>query len=125
MSKNFELLQRVGRNHGLRQERHTELDTEMMGTRLLLANPPTLATNGKRRAFSTNKLMREELVKLAQRLFLLPGAFKSIAFSGVDRDNGCGRVCAQVGEILDNQAPRSICLVDANFPRPSLHEYFD
>jgi len=126
MSKNFELLQRVGRTRGQSHERHVELDTEMMGgTRLILANPPTAPAISKHKPISTNKLMREELVKLAQRLFLLPGAFKSIVFSGIDQDNGCDRVCAQVGEILDNQAPRSICLVDANFPRPSLHEYFD
>jgi Mrp family chromosome partitioning ATPase len=69
-------------------------------------------------------LLREELVKLAQRLFLLPGAFRSVVFSGVDQENGCGRICGQVGEILDSQAPRSICLVDCNFPSPSLHHYF-
>ena len=138
MSRNFELLQRLDRERGLAQEPAQELTAaataparDMGGeptaedlSRLVLANAPAITPSGARAELNVDRMMREELVKLAQRLFLLPGAFRSVVFAGVDQENGCGRICAQVGEILDSQAPRSVCLVDCNFPSPSLHGYF-
>ena len=138
MSRNFELLQRLDRERGLAQEPAEELTAaataparDMGGeptaedlSRLVLANAPAITPSGARAELNVDRMMREELVKLAQRLFLLPGAFRSVVFAGVDQENGCGRICAQVGEILDSQAPRSVCLVDCNFPSPSLHGYF-
>jgi Mrp family chromosome partitioning ATPase len=138
MSRNFELLQRLDRERGLAQEPTEEMGAAAAApaldlgrepapedlSRLVLANAPAIAPSGKRPEVNVDRMMREELVKLAQRLFLLPGAFHSVVFAGVDQENGCGRICAQVGEILDSQAPRSVCLVDCNFPTPSLHDYF-
>jgi Mrp family chromosome partitioning ATPase len=138
MSRNFELLQRVDRERSSERDQAQpqssaatapvrELGPEPSRddlAHLVLADPPAIAPAGTRPELNLDKVMREELVKLAQRLFLLPGAFRSVVFSGVDQENGCGRICAQVGEILDTQAPRSICLVDCNFPSPSLHQYF-
>jgi Mrp family chromosome partitioning ATPase len=68
----------------------------------------------------------EEEFKLVQRIFL--GSEQNSArialFSGVDRDGGCASICVRAGEILASQAEGSVCLVDANFQHPSLHEYF-
>ena len=124
MSRNLEILQRV-EGATARAPEPEAASEQVLGTRLVLANPPAIPRDGRRTALDVDKLLREELCKVAQRLFLLPGSFKAVVFSGVGEENGCGRVCAQIGEILDSQAPRSVCLVDANFPAPYLHEYFD
>ena len=124
MSRNFEILQRVDGATARAPEPVAPAE-QVLGTRLVLANPPAVPRNGRRTVLDVDKLLREELCKVAQRLFLLPGSFKAVVFSGVGEENGCGRVCAQIGEILDSQAPRSVCLVDANFPAPYLHEYFE
>jgi Mrp family chromosome partitioning ATPase len=69
----------------------------------------------------------EEIVKLVQRVFVFPGAAKApeaVAFCGVDRGAGCSWVCARAGEVLAEQVPGRVCIVDANLRSPSLHEHF-
>ena len=71
-------------------------------------------------------IAREEELKLVQRVFL--GAEQDspriALFSGLEREGGCAAICARTGEILASQAEGTVCLVDADFHAPWLHEYF-
>jgi capsular exopolysaccharide synthesis family protein len=69
----------------------------------------------------------DELAKLVQRVFVLPGTARevtAVAFCGVDEGAGCSWVCARVSEVLAEQAPGKVCVIDANLRSPSLHDYF-
>lgn len=71
---------------------------------------------------------KNEVVKLVQRVFILPGDTKApgaVAFCGIGKGDGCSWVCAHAGEVLADQVPGNVCLVDANLRSPSLHDYFD
>jgi Mrp family chromosome partitioning ATPase len=72
-------------------------------------------------------LIRDEIRKLVQRMFVLPGSTKApgaVAFCGVDQSAGCGWVCAHAAEALAEQGEQTVCMVDANLRAPSLHSYF-
>jgi Mrp family chromosome partitioning ATPase len=73
------------------------------------------------------ELTKHEGIKLVQRVFLAPGleARRAVLFAGVERDNGCARICIQAGQTLARLAPQSVCIVDANLRSPVLHEMFD
>lgn len=68
-----------------------------------------------------------EIFKLVQRVFILPGpgnAPGAVAFCGVNPGAGCTWLCARAGESLATQVSGSVCLVDTNLRRPSLHSHF-
>jgi len=76
--------------------------------------------NGQAAAF-------DEVMRLVQRVFILPGPTKIprvIGFCGVNRHAGCTWLCAQVCEVLAGQVPGSVCAVDANLREPALHKRF-
>ena len=76
---------------------------------------------------SRHLLADDEVMKLVQRVFILPGlenAPGAVAFCGVSSGDGCSWVCAHAGEMLAEHGGGSVCIVDANLRTPSLHEYF-
>src|SRR5919106_474544 len=61
------------------------------------------------------ELIRQEEIKLVQRIFLAPGLKRRVVlFAGVERDNGCARICIRAGQTLARLTPQSVCVVDAN-----------
>jgi capsular exopolysaccharide synthesis family protein len=110
MSRNFELLQQI--------DREEELSPAPI--------PPAISGNGQRPRFDLEEFSREERMKLVQRLFILPGpdAPRTVMFCGVETGDGSSWVCARASETLASQVETSVCLVDANLRRPSLHEHF-
>lgn len=68
-------------------------------------------------------LSREELVKLVQTVFLLPGenSPKVVVFTGAESAAGCSSICAGAAEALAANVDESVCLVDSNLRYPSLH----
>jgi len=69
----------------------------------------------------------DEVMKLVQRVFILPDTAASpeaVAFCGVDEGAGCSWVCARAGEALAEESSGTVCIVDANLRTPSLGEYF-
>jgi Mrp family chromosome partitioning ATPase len=81
------------------------------------------ARNGRHGA-DLEAITREEEIKLVQRVF--PGtdsAPRAVLFARLD-EAGCAPTCARVAEILAARAEGPVCVVDANFRTPSLHEYF-
>lgn len=71
-------------------------------------------------------IAREEEIKLVQRIF--PGTADDSPrvglFASVDAKVGCASICVRAGEILAARAEGPVCLVDANFQLPTLHECF-
>jgi Mrp family chromosome partitioning ATPase len=71
-------------------------------------------------------ITREEELKLVQRVF--PGTAadspRVALFAGLENETGCVPTCARVAELLAARAEGPVCIVDANFLRPLLHEYF-
>jgi Mrp family chromosome partitioning ATPase len=58
----------------------------------------------------------KELLNLAQTVFLSKsaGAPREVVLCGVDKENGSGQICVQLGRILANSSSRPVCLVDAS-----------
>lgn len=71
-------------------------------------------------------ISREEQIRLVQRVFpsVASDAPRIALFAGFESKTGCGPTCARVAELLAARAEGPVCLVDANFQAPSLHEYF-
>jgi protein-tyrosine kinase len=68
-----------------------------------------------------------EILKLVRRVFVLPGAAQApevVAFCGIENGAGCSWVCARASEVLADQIPGRVCVIDANLRSPSLHEHF-
>ena len=120
MSKNFELMHEAG-------------------IRIQLPAPekpqpgPTFTVSGRpsaRRSVGqfnlTDKLTREETMKLVQNVFLLRGeeSPRVVIFAGIDPGNGCSSICAHVADILAGQKIGSVCMVDANLRTPALPEIY-
>jgi capsular exopolysaccharide synthesis family protein len=119
MSRNFELLQKIGREQALYSSSATEEQIPE-----LVEPTPEVVPVGSRLAIAGAEL--EEITKLVQRVFLLPGsdAPRTVVFSGTEPGNGCSWVCARVAEVLTSQVAGSVCLVDANLRHPGLHGQF-
>jgi len=69
----------------------------------------------------------DEVAKLAQRVFVLPGSAKApgaVVFCGIEEGVGCSWICARSAESLADQVPGNVCSVDVNLRNPSLHKYF-
>jgi len=116
LSKNFELLQQA------------EKDQEVFQPPQPLQKPAQgiPAPNGAPHRLRLEARTLEESVKLAQRLFILPGseAPRVVLFTGVNQGGGTSTICACAADALQTQASGSICLVDGNLRRPSLHTIF-
>lgn len=110
MSRNFELLQQLEKEHEVFRE-----PAQVSGS-----------SNGAKHHPDLLAVSREESMKLVQHLFLLPGseAPRIVVFCGVESGNGASWVCLHAGEMLTSQVQSSVCLVDANLHTPFLHEYF-
>jgi Mrp family chromosome partitioning ATPase len=124
MSRNFELLQRIGREQTLYSTTAAEepiSDLEPIRPIEPLPNPTPV---GSRLKIEGAEL--EEITKLVQRVFLLSGGEspRTVVFSGAEPGNGCSWVCARVGEVLASQVAGSVCLVDANLRKPGLSDQF-
>ena len=119
MSRNFELLQRIGREQTLYTTPPVAEVDQLTEQPVVFSEPV-----GSSLAMSGGEL--EEFTKLVQRLFIMPGndSPRSVVFAGAERGNGCSWVCGRVAEVLASQTSGSVCLVDANLRRPGLHSQF-
>lgn len=107
MSKNFELLRRAGREDVLfKRSSSDSMPNE----------------NGHRR-LGLGKQAHEEVLKLVQRVFVLPNSHapRAVVFSSI-LGNGSTEICCRAGEVLAEQGSGSVCLVDANQHAPALHQ---
>ncbi len=68
----------------------------------------------------------EEGTKLVQRVFPATpeGSRRMALFSGLESNLGCASICARTGKILAARGDGPVCVVDANFQSPTLHQCF-
>jgi succinoglycan biosynthesis transport protein ExoP len=72
-------------------------------------------------------LAKEETTKLVQSLFYRgghAGGPKIVSFSGIARGDRSSWICARAAEYLAAQGAASVCLVDADFESPQLHQHY-
>jgi Mrp family chromosome partitioning ATPase len=113
VSKNYELLQRAEFGLGA---------TPMFATPKNAVLAESLAPSTSQEFASLEPVVREEALKLVQRLFLTADktAPKSVLFAPIDATVGCSWLCAITAKLLAKSVSGSVCLVDGNFRRPTL-----
>src|SRR5215471_16792310 len=119
MSRNFELLQNIGKEEEYFQPERVVLEPVPAGT-APSATPvaETISVSAAPEAvpvvpvapatplqFELENSQLAELSKLVQRVFLLPGGEfnHTVVFTSSDSGNGCSWICALVGELLASQ----------------------
>ncbi len=111
MSRNFDIM-----------HRESVRAAEFRPTAVPRPNP-----NAAAGAREHNADVENEILKLVRRVFILPGAAQApavVAFCGIENGTGCSWVCARTSEVLADQNPGRVCVIDANLRSPSLHEHF-
>jgi len=118
MSRNFELLQNLGKEQVLLDVTAPAVTASAPKVAEL---PPAVEPQLK-----LEPTEQEQLTKLVQRVFLLPGteASRVVVFMASESGNGSSWICARVAETLAAQVSGTVCLVDANFHNPGLHREF-
>lgn len=124
MSRNFELLQNLGRE---REMFEAPAATE---TAVEVAPPVSVApapVELQPLQLPMEDSQRDEMFKLVQRVFLMPGSGRgrTVVVSALESGNGCSWICARMAEVLASQVSGSVCVVDANLRSPGLHREFN
>ena len=116
MSRNFELMQNLGK----------EREVFQVATEPLAIPEPPAPMELQPLQLKMEEAQRDEIFKLVQRVFLVPGGEKSrlVVVSGMEPGNGCSWICARMAEVLAAQVSASVCVVDANLRSPGLHREF-
>ncbi len=120
MSRNLEVLQQVQQDRELFRVAPVANRGSVYGKRATVSGP----------AFGTDAVGHEELLGLAQRLFLTTDGKadngpRQVVFCGIDEVEGTSVLCARLGRILASQVASQVCIVDANVRAPSLHRLLD
>jgi capsular exopolysaccharide synthesis family protein len=130
MSKNFELMQNLGKEHEMFQTATAPLPVEPLvmeplpiASRHSEVRPPV---EMKQLELEMADGQRDEILKLVQRVFFAPGGHGSrmVVVSGTESGNGCSWICARMAEVLASQVSATVCVVDANLRSPGLHREF-
>ncbi len=118
MSKNFELMQEALRA----AQRETPPSPE--STTVVSVGSET-DRNNRRGSSDFDAAAQQECFKLVQRIFLgqPENLYRAVVFAGIDRGNGCSRICVEAARTLAANTVGSVCLVDANFRTPSLPRF--
>lgn len=135
MSRNFELLQNIGKEQEYFQPERVRPEPVEIPETLSIPdlNPvsaaaaaPAPARPSEPLRFAMEPSQLAELSKLVQRIFLLPGGEynHTVVFTSADAGSGCSWICARVAELLASQVSGTVCVVDANLASPTLHEQF-
>jgi protein-tyrosine kinase len=121
MSRNFELLQNLGKEQEMFQADLLEVIPAPPPPSAPLPDLPVAPL-----MLATDDSQKEEMAKLVQRLFIVPGteAPRVVVVSGTETGSGCSWVCARMAEMLASQVSTSVCVVDANLSAPGLHTQF-
>lgn len=123
MSRNFELLHQAGKmQEVLSSEPEVQVDSIPMPETVEEAVAETALVP----SLEIQGTAREEINKLVQRLFLVPGSQnpRRVVFTGSEPGVGCSWVCAHAAESLASQVSASVCIVDCNLRSPGLHQMY-
>jgi polysaccharide biosynthesis transport protein len=117
MSRNFELMQQA--RMGICGSTARSGDT-------VQAEPKSNEQTVAEVPLTVAPAVREESLKLVQRLFLTPGQkpARAVVFAAVDSKSGCSRLCAITSKLLAESVRGSVCLLEGNLRAPSLPQIF-
>jgi protein-tyrosine kinase len=134
MSRNFELLQKLGKEQDLINavptpapvsSNHAESAAIAPASESVPASTTAIpATDAP--ASSDSQPAMEEVNSLVQQLFMAAGADapRTVVFASTEPGSGCTWVCAHVAEVLASRVAGRVCVVDANLRDPGLHKQF-
>jgi capsular exopolysaccharide synthesis family protein len=108
MSRNFDLMQEMEREHSFPSDQVVE---------------PAFPILGENRKLDAHRQpASESTLGLVQRIFLqrTDESPRMVVFAGIDHGNGCSQIAASVAQTLAGNASAAVCLVEANFRSPSL-----
>jgi Mrp family chromosome partitioning ATPase len=127
MTRNFELLQRLGKGEML----DTGTEVSPLPPLQVESQPLQWESEGEPVEFPPLKLemeeqQRDEIIKFVQHVFFMPGAEapRTVVLTATEPGNGCSWICCRAAEILASQVNSPICVVDANLRSPGLHQNF-
>src|SRR5947209_13455073 len=125
MSKNFELMQNLGKERDMFQTATEPLPMEALPAARRAAETKA-PVDLKPLESKMEDGQRDEIFKLVQRVFFAPGTDGSrlVVVSGTESGNGCSWICARMAEVLAAQVSATVCVVDANLRSPGLHREF-
>ena len=113
MSKNFEVLSRIGHDGGA-----SPSDTTSAFDVTVVLDEKQLKPNPK-----SNYNLRPEILRLVQVLFLASqNSPHCVLFCGVDETDGSAGVCTSVARGLAEEVSQKVCLMDASIPGSHLEE---
>lgn len=117
MSKHYDLMQQAGIALGT----FAPLRENSVAAEFLKQPPATAEVLPEAPA-----AIREESLKLVQRLFLTPEQEppKAVIFAAIDSGSGCSLMSGLAARLLAENVSGSVCLVDANFRTPPLPGIF-
>jgi len=120
MSRNLEVLEQVQQDRELFRVAPVANRGPAYGERANVNGPD----------FGADAIGREQLLALAQRLFLATDGKpdtgpRQVVFCGIDEAEGTSVLCAQLGRLLASQVASQVCIVDANVRAPSLRRLLD
>src|SRR5258708_16068053 len=107
MSRNFELLQNLGKEGALLDApAPVELKVPKPSVEAVVREPQS----------KLEPKEREELSKLAQRIFLTPSADspRVVVFTSTESGNECSSICSSSPHLLTPTVPGSVCWAGAN-----------
>jgi len=112
MSKNFEVLSRIGIERGaVPLEAATTFDVSV------------LLEEKRPQSDKCGSSLRPEILKLVNVLFLAPqNAPRCVLFCGVDETDDSQGVCISIARALAKEVPQKICLMDAKLSGSCLEE---
>ncbi len=115
MSKNFELLQKLGKED--------LLNSTAAGNGHSVLNPAGTAASLTPQPVKPGL---EEVSSFVQQVFLAAGGNvpRTVVFTSTEPGTGCTWVAAHTAEVLAGRIAGSVCIVDANLREPGLHQQF-
>ena len=127
MSRNFELLQNLGREREMFENPVVETSTTTSVEEPVAVKPVSVPVELHPLQLKMEGSQRDEMFKLVQRVFMAPGAGRGrmVVVSAMEAGNGCSWICSRMAEVLASQVAGSVCVVDANLRSPGLHREFN
>lgn len=125
MSRNFELLQNLGREREMFEAPAQSPAAVEEPVVKVAASPAVVELQPLQLKMEDSQ--RDEMFKLVQRVFMTPGTGRGrmVVVSAMEAGNGCSWICARMAEVLASQVSGSVCVVDANLRSPGLHRQFN
>lgn len=126
MSRNFELLQNLGRPLDVftPEDEQPLAQAEPRSSEFAAETVADVSVHAP--ALRLEDGERDEVTRLVSRVFLSGGMGpRQVVWMGADAGTGCSRICARAADVLASTAgTQTVCAVDANLRTPTLHQHF-